>query len=102
MVIESERTLSWLSICKGSYLFSEERASWDEAGEYCELFGGHLLQIDNIYENNCLLTEASSRSLLDDYWHSANDIEVYSQAAGALSFDSLVRWRESSETGMEV
>merc|ERR1711872_408555 len=66
----------WVVACGGSYLFSEDKKSWNDAGDICELFGGHLAQIDNLAENYCLLDYAQSQSLEDDwYWHSGNDIE---------------------------
>merc|ERR1711936_967258 len=71
-----ERAPSWLQICGGSYLFSEDSISWIEAADYCDLFASHLVQIDSREENDCLLTEAVARQLNGEYWHSANDIEV--------------------------
>merc|ERR1712098_380543 len=57
----------WVVVCGGSYLFSEDKKSWNDASDICELFGGHLAQ-----------------SLEEDWWwHSGNDIEregVYRQA----------------------
>merc|ERR1712025_301733 len=74
----------WVAVCGGSYLFSEDKKSWNEAGDICELYGGHLAQIDNLAENYCLLDYAQSQSLEDEWWwHSGNDIEregVYRQA----------------------
>merc|ERR1711872_456552 len=75
----------WVVACGGSYLFSEDKKSWNDAGDICELFGGHLAQIDNLAENYCLLDYAQSQSLGDGswWWHSGNDIEregVYRQA----------------------
>merc|ERR1719228_245675 len=69
---------TWMEVCNGSYYFSNETATWDEAGEYCKLFGdgSHLLQRDNKQENNCLLRVANKHNLLEQYWHSANDIQV--------------------------
>merc|ERR1711872_1014936 len=66
----------WVVVCGGSYLFSEDKKSWNDAGDICELFGGHLAQIDNLAENYCLLDYAQSQSLEDGWWwHSGNDIE---------------------------
>merc|ERR1711862_330477 len=73
----------WVVVCEGSYLFSDDRKSWNDASDICELFGGHLAQIDNLAENYCLLDYAQSQSLGDWWWHSGNDIEregVYRQA----------------------
>merc|ERR1719206_482634 len=56
------------------------------ARDNCELYGSHLLQIDNMAENYCLLDYAQSQGMTVQYWyHSGNDIEregVYRQADG--------------------
>merc|ERR1712098_795247 len=76
----------WVVVCGGAYLFSEDKKSWNDAGDICELFGGHLAQIDNLAENYCLLDYAQSQSLGEArglWWHSGNDIQregVYRQA----------------------
>merc|ERR1719153_12122 len=50
-----EKTPSWVNICGGTYLFSEDSKSWDDAFGQCELYDAHLWQIDNLAENFCLL-----------------------------------------------
>merc|ERR1712142_162671 len=86
---DQEKVPHWVVVCGGSYLFSEDKKSWNDAGDICELFGGHLAQIDNLAENYCLLDYARSQSLGGSswqescWWHSGNDIEregVYRQA----------------------
>merc|ERR1711874_79416 len=68
---------SWIQMCKGTYLFSEDQKSWDEANDYCELYGGHLAKIDSLEENFCLLEHIMSEQVTGEvFWHSANDIEV--------------------------
>merc|ERR1719147_253829 len=78
----------WVVVCGGSYLFSEDAKSWNDASDICGLFGGHLAQIDNMAENYCLLDYAQSQEMKVDYWwHSGNDLEnegVYKQADGGL------------------
>merc|ERR1712004_810458 len=49
------KTPSWVNICGGTYLFSEDLQSWDDAYGQCELYDAHLWQIDNLAENFCLL-----------------------------------------------
>merc|ERR1719309_1134579 len=77
---------SWVTVCHGSYLFSEETKNWQEAWDNCELYVSHLLQIDNMAENYCLLDYAQSHGVTGGWkWHSGNDIEregVYRQADG--------------------
>merc|ERR1711936_356523 len=50
-----DQTPSWVNICGGTYLFSEDLKSWDDAYGQCELYDAHLWQIDNLAENFCLL-----------------------------------------------
>eukprot|EP00092_Neocalanus_flemingeri_P048939 GFUD01056073.1.p1 GENE.GFUD01056073.1~~GFUD01056073.1.p1 ORF type:complete len:152 (+),score=24.19 GFUD01056073.1:72-527(+) len=66
----------WLGMCGGRYYFSENSATWTEAIGFCQRYGGHLLQIENIQENNCLLKEAMSRNKAGVWWHNANDRQV--------------------------
>merc|ERR1712004_736877 len=60
--LTKELTPSWHNICGGTYLFSEDTKSWDDATGNCELYGSHLLQIDGFEENFCLLEYAHSRA----------------------------------------
>merc|ERR1712151_218789 len=61
---------------------------WDDAVGNCQLYGSHLLQIDNMAENSCLLEYALKQGFTEGWgWHSGNDIEwegVYRQADGNL------------------
>merc|ERR1719431_1774717 len=79
-------TPHWVSVCDGSYLFSEDTKNWYDANGNCVLYGSQLFQIDNMAENYCLLDYAQSQGMNVDYWwHSGNDIEregVYRQADG--------------------
>jgi len=78
-----DETPHWVAVCGGTYLFPEDAKSWNDAGDTCELYGGHLLQIDSMTENYCLLDYAQSQDKDIGYWHSGNDIEregVYRQA----------------------
>merc|ERR1711955_154032 len=76
----------WVNVCDGSYLFSEDFKKWYDARNNCELYGSHLLQIDNMAENYCLLDYAQRQGMTADFWyHSGNDIEregVWRQADG--------------------
>merc|ERR1711997_326193 len=70
-----EQTPSWVKICSGEYLFSEKITSWNDAYGECELYGGHIAQIDSLPENFCLLDYAHTAGLPAAwYWHSSNDI----------------------------
>merc|ERR1719153_349316 len=82
-----EKTPSWVNICGGTYLLSEDAKSWDDAYGECELYGAHLWQIDNLAENFCLLDYSHTMGYNAGYWHSANDKEsegVWRQADGTL------------------
>merc|ERR1711962_992548 len=81
-----ELTPSWMEACNGTYLFSEDKKTWSDAYGECELYGGHLLQIDGLAENFCLLKYAHAEAPVDWYWHSANDImaEVWEQYDGQM------------------
>merc|ERR1712156_164965 len=90
-----EHTPSWVNICGGTYPFSEHMESWDDANGECELYGSHLLQIDNLAENFCLLDYAHTVGISDNFWHSANDIGsegVWRQYDGKL-IDWSPWWR---------
>merc|ERR1711962_41204 len=69
-----ELTPSWVEACNGTYLFSEDKKTWNDAYGECELYGSHLVQIDNLAENFCLLEYAHSMGYSFGYWNSANDI----------------------------
>merc|ERR1719400_926591 len=56
--LSEELTPSWVNICNGTYLFSEDTKSWNDAYGECELYGSHIAQ----------------GFPADKYWHSANDI----------------------------
>merc|ERR1712156_1330107 len=85
--LKKEKTPSWVNICGGYYLFSEDLKSWDDAYGQCELYDAHLWQIDNLAENFCLLDYSHTMGYNALYWHSANDKEsegVWRQADGTL------------------
>merc|ERR1712047_140567 len=85
--VNKEKTPSWVNICGGTYLFSEDLKSWDDAYGQCELYDAHLWQIDNLAENFCLLDYSHRMGYNAAYWHSANDKEsegVWRQADGTL------------------
>merc|ERR1711971_1356057 len=86
--LSQEETPSWVNICSSEYLFSETKTTWNDAYGECELYGGHLAQIDGLPENFCLLDYAHTAGLAASwYWHSSNDIEsegVWKQYDGGL------------------
>merc|ERR1711962_1654901 len=85
--LDKDQTPSWVTICGGTYLFSEDSKSWDDAFGQCELYDAHLWQIDNLAENFCLLDYANRMGHGNWLWHSANDKEsegLWRQADGTL------------------
>merc|ERR1712107_337538 len=85
--LSRELTPPWVEACNGSYLFSEDKKTWNDAYGECELYGSHLVQIDGLAENFCLLKYAHAEGLpADRYWHSANDnmAEAYLRSLGAV------------------
>jgi len=54
------------------YLFSSSGLSWEDARSECELYGGWLLNIRDIGEQNCLLRYAQSQSFHDWFWTGAH------------------------------
>merc|ERR1712126_118519 len=89
--LNKERTPSWVNICGGTYFFSETMeypwSTWNDAVLKCEQLDSHLLQIDNLAENFCLLEYANTKVYQTQSWHSANDIRsegVWRQGDGTL------------------
>ena len=50
------------------YLFSDEKRPWQDAMLECELYGGFLLSLKDISEQNCLMRYAQSQNLNHWYW----------------------------------
>ena len=75
------------------YLFSEIKHNWVDAAAECELYGGWLVNIESLAEQNCLVRYGNTHGLNAWYWtdgnlylsiymifktpmfHSANDID---------------------------
>merc|ERR1712218_352303 len=73
--LSQEQTPSWVNICNGTYLFSKDTKTWNDAYGECMLYGAHIAQIDSLAENFCLLDYAHTAGLpVNWYYHSANDI----------------------------
>ena len=50
------------------YLFSETPLPWLEAKDECELYGGWLVNINNLQEQNCLMRHGTSEGYNGWYW----------------------------------
>ena len=52
------------------YLFSDATHTWDEALTECELYGGWLVNIGSVTEQNCLMRFGHSKTELSmDKWY---------------------------------
>merc|ERR1719228_1213108 len=70
-----DKTPSWVEICGSTFLFSEDQKTWNDAKGNCELYGGHLAQINDYETNYCLLEYSHAETLpANYYWHSGNDL----------------------------
>merc|ERR1719348_2771906 len=54
------------------YLFSEETHNWYDSVAECALYGGWLVHIGNIDEQNCLLKYGNSQNFAAFYWTGAH------------------------------
>ena len=68
-----ESAPSWVSLCGKAYLFSDDVETWAEAGAECRLYGGYLVRIESLHENNCLVAHAMQAGLHDDRWWTAGE-----------------------------
>ena len=62
----------WVSLnCDGDhqYFFSDQKLSWFDASNECNLYGGYLLALDSQYEQNCLLKYGKTANIANWYWH---------------------------------
>merc|ERR1712154_242721 len=58
------------------YLFADVTHTWQDAREECALYGGWLLSIDSMQEQNCLLKYAKTNVQSGWFWHDATDSET--------------------------
>eukprot|EP00091_Calanus_sinicus_P012633 TRINITY_DN28316_c0_g1_i1.p1 TRINITY_DN28316_c0_g1~~TRINITY_DN28316_c0_g1_i1.p1 ORF type:complete len:165 (-),score=27.32 TRINITY_DN28316_c0_g1_i1:168-662(-) len=77
LTIETKSTTPhWVTLSCDSghkYLFSETEMTWQDARAECKLYGGWLVEISGLRENNCLLKYAESVGLQDWWWTGGND-----------------------------
>ena len=55
------------------YLFSELKFNWEDSRLECELYGGWLVQINDLKEYNCLMRHGLKEETLAWYWTDGND-----------------------------
>merc|ERR1712137_934428 len=57
------------------YLFSDITHNWEDSRGECELYGGWLVQINDLKEFNCLMRYGQKEGLEKEYWTDGNDVE---------------------------
>ena len=79
------------------YYFSDSTLNWQDAREVCELYGGWLLSINSLQEQNCLVRHAMTAVHHGWFWHDATDKETESIYVHAKDNSDLTwvphRWR---------
>merc|ERR550532_666127 len=91
------------------YLFSDTSHTWQDAREECELYGGWLLSINSLQEQNCLVRFAKTSGLHHGwFWHDATDRDTESVYVHASHGSDLTwiphLWRcsKTSGTGVDI
>ena len=59
------------------YLFSEITHVWVHAASECELYGGWLVNIESLAEQNCLVRYGNTQGLTDWYWDDGKEFSDY-------------------------
>ena len=59
------------------YLFSDELHSWDEARAECALYGGWLVNIGGVREQNCLVRFVDTMGWSAKYWTDGSNDQLY-------------------------
>ena len=71
---------SWIDLeCQEGhkYIFSDTVLTWNDAISECGLYGGWLVAINSLAENNCLVKHGASLGGVDWwYWTDGNDVET--------------------------
>ena len=57
------------------YLFSDVGHNWEDSRGECELYGGWLVQINDLAEYTCLLSEGKKLGSGGWYWTDGNDMD---------------------------
>ena len=66
-----------LSQAGHKYLFSDELHSWDEARAECALYGGWLVNIGGVREQNCLVRFVDTMGWSAKYWTDGSNDQLY-------------------------
>ena len=65
-----------ISVWSGhKYLFSDVTHSWEDAFGECELYGGWLVSIDSLQEQNCLMRHGKSEGYNAWYWTDGKNLK---------------------------
>merc|ERR1712126_642539 len=94
----------WLNLeCETGhkYLFSSNAMTWSESVAECALYGGWLLDINSIQEQNCIVRNIRNHGTTTWYFHDGNDLEnegVYRHKRhGAEMAYVHWNWRDTEE-----
>ena len=70
LIVCSGKVADWVNLeCEENhkYLFSDITLNWQDSVTECQLYGGWLVSIGSLEEQNCLLRHGQNQSL--DYWY---------------------------------
>ena len=59
------------------YIFSEITHNWADSVAECEAYGGWLLNIESLAEQNCLLRYANNQGFENWYWTDGNEMSNF-------------------------
>ena len=79
--LESSSIHSRTSQAGHKYLFSDELHSWEEARAECALYGGWLVNIGGVREQNCLVRFVDSRGWAAKYWTDGSSEKLYPESS---------------------
>ena len=71
LLVSCDEVVDWVNLeCEDNhkYLFSDVVHSWFDAVAECQLYGGWLLSLGSLEEQNCLLRYGQSQGLDAWYW----------------------------------
>merc|ERR1711976_954529 len=57
------------------YLFSDIEHNWEDSMGECELYGGHLVKINDLKEYNCLLRHGYKEIEYDCFWTDGKSVD---------------------------
>jgi len=81
----------WIPVCSTNLIFSNESQTGIEAKRICEGYGGHLVDMDSLVKNFCILKYHFHSQITDGhFWHSGNDKDA--EGVYVLSNGDIIPW----------